>query len=265
MTGHPGGVPLPHRNTWQFRESVVDLHRPTRPGRSATLPAQPATVAFDPGRAALVVVDLQNDFCHPDGWLAGIGVDVSVLRPAIEQSARAVTAARAAGVPVLWLNWGNRPDQANVPPGVAHVYDPAGAGVGIGAALPHNGSRVLTKDSWGAALVDELVPEPQDIHVDKYRMSGFWDTPLDTILRNQRVDTVFFAGVNSDQCVYATLIDAACLGYDVVLLTDAAATTSPGYCHDATVYNTRQCFGFTTSTSDWIEALANAVTEEEPA
>jgi ureidoacrylate peracid hydrolase len=259
---HPGPedryAPLRHRNRWQFPGPHIDLHRPRLASRSATLRAEPATVVIDPSRTALVVVDLQNDFCAPGGWLHGIGVDVSVLAAAVGLSAQAVSAARAADVPVIWLNWGNRSDQANLPPGVAHVYDPAGTGEGIGSRTAGNGSRVLTKDAWGAALVDGLVAEPQDIHVDKYRMSGFWDTPLDSILRNLRVDTLIFAGVNSDQCVYATLIDAACLGYDVVMLTDASATTSPSYCHDATVYNTRQCFGFTASTPDLLDALATA-------
>ncbi|MFC5825923.1 cysteine hydrolase family protein [Nonomuraea insulae] len=72
---------------------------------------------------------------------------------------------------------------------------------------------------------------------------------------------MIFAGVNSDQCVYATLIDAACLGYDVIMLTDASATTSPSYCHDATVYNVRQCYGFTASTPDLLAALTKEDTE----
>ena len=254
-------APLRHRNRWQFPGPHIDLHRPELRSRSATLRAEPAAIVIDPSRTALVVVDLQNDFCSPGGWLDSIGVDVSVLGTAVELSAQAVSAARAADVPVIWLNWGNRPDQANLPPGVAHVYDPSGAGEGIGYRSAATLSPVLTKDSWGAALVAGLVAEAQDIHVDKYRMSGFWDTPLDSILRNLRVDTLLFAGVNSDQCVYATLIDAACLGYDVVLLTDAAATTSPSYCHDATIYNTRQCFGFTASTPDLLDSLATAVSD----
>jgi ureidoacrylate peracid hydrolase len=257
-------APLRHRNRWRFAEAdgtpLVDLHRPAITPRTATLRAEPASLVIDPSRTALTVVDLQNDFCTPGGWLAGIGVDVSVLRPAVELTARLVPAVRAAGMPVIWLNWGNRPDQANVPPGVAHVYDPMGRGEGIGSRTAGTDFPVLTKDGWGAAIVDGLVPEADDIHVDKYRMSGFWDTCLDSVLRNLRVDTLVFAGVNSDQCVYATLIDAACLGYDVVMLTDASATTSPPYCHDATVYNTRQCFGFTAATADLLAALA--ATEE---
>jgi nicotinamidase-related amidase len=83
--------------------------------------------------------------------------------------------------------------------------------------------------------------------VNKYRMSGFFDTELASVLGNLDVTTLLFAGVNVDQCVLATLMDAACLGYDVVLLDDCAATTSPEFCHDATVYNVRQCFGFVSS------------------
>jgi ureidoacrylate peracid hydrolase len=242
-------TPLPHRNRWTIPADggPIDLRRPAA-SRPAGLAARPRDVVLDLARTALVIVDLQNDFCAPQGWLASIGVDVSVLAQAVALSDELAAAARAAGVPVIWLNWGNRPDQANLPPGVAHVYDPEGTGAGIS-------DRVLTKDSWGAALVAPLRAHDGDILVDKYRMSGFWDTELDSVLRNLRADTLLFAGVNSDQCVYATLIDAACLGYDVVLLTDASATTSPAYCHEATIYNTRQCFGFTTTAPQLLAAL----------
>lgn len=122
-------------------------------------------------------------------------------------------------------------------------------GGGIGDAVERS-DAVLTEGSWGAAIIDGLEVHADDLHVGKYRMSGFWDTPLDSILRARRIDTIFFAGVNADQCVLATLIDAACLGYDCVMVEDAVATTSPAFCYDATVYNVRQCFGFTTTSAD---------------
>jgi nicotinamidase-related amidase len=247
-------APLPHRNRWQYSGGRIDLRRPELAPRPVTLPAEPAEIVADLAHSALIVIDMQNDFCTDGGWLSGIGVDVSVLSPAVESLRELVPVARAAGLPIVWVNWGNRDDQANLPPGVARVYDPTGRGEGIGHALP-NGSKVLTKGSWGAALVDGLTAEPDDIRVDKYRMSGFWDTPLDTILRNLRADTLFFTGVNSDQCVYSSLIDAACLGYDVVLVDGASATTSPAYCHDATLYNTRQCYGFSTTDTELLAAL----------
>jgi len=147
-------------------------------------------------------------------------------------------------VPVIWLNWGNRPDRLNLSPALLHVYKPTGEGVGLGDPLPANGAKVLEFGSWSAAIVDGLHVDPGDIHVAKYRMSGFQDTVLDSMLRNLSVTTLLFAGVNADQCVLCTLQDANFLGYDCLLLEDCTATTSPEFCMAATLYNVRQCFGF---------------------
>jgi ureidoacrylate peracid hydrolase len=242
-------------NSWAVSADHVDLRRPMPHTHPVTVAARPQRITLDLVRCALVVVDMQNDFCHPQGWLASIGVDISPARRPIEPLRRAVPWLRAAGTAVVWLNWGNRPDRANLPPGVLHVYNPDGASNGIGVAVRPGGSPTLQAGSWSAAVVEELRPEPGDVCVDKYRMSGFFDTGLDSVLRNLAVTTLLFAGVNSDQCVLATLSDAACIGYDVVLLEDCAATTSPAYCHDATVYNVAQCFGFVT-TSDALMAGA---------
>ncbi|MFB9183796.1 cysteine hydrolase family protein [Dactylosporangium sucinum] len=203
-----------------------------------------------------MVIDMQNDFCHPDGWLAGIGVDVRAARDPIPVLQNLLPAVRDADVPVIWVNWGNRSDRANLPPGVLHVYDPAGAGTGIGTPSNAAASPVLQAGSWAAATVDELMISPEDFTIDKYRMSGFVDTPLDSVLRNLRVDTLLFAGVNADQCVLATLIDGANLGYDVVMIEDAVATTSPEFCMRATTYNVRQCFGFTATSTAVLAGLS---------
>jgi ureidoacrylate peracid hydrolase len=86
-------------------------------------------------------------------------------------------------------------------------------------------------------------------------MSGFWDTPLDSILRNVNVNTLFFAGVNVDQCVMATLEDAVCLGYDAILLEDCSATTSPAFCEEATLYNVKQCYGFVAQSTSVLSGM----------
>jgi ureidoacrylate peracid hydrolase len=251
-----GWIGATPRRGWSVADGVVRLSRastPLRPAQVVELPAQPQPIAVDLGSTALVVVDVQNDFCHPDGWLASIGVDVSPARAIIDPLRRAVPALRRLGVPVVWLDWATRPDRANLPAGVLHVYDPDGRGVGVGSTRP-TGHPVLQAGSWGAAVVDELAPEPTDVAVGKHRMSGFWDTELDSVLRQLDVTTLLLAGVNADQCVLATLIDAACLGYDVILLEDCSATTSPAYCWDATIYNVRQCFGFTATAADLVAA-----------
>jgi ureidoacrylate peracid hydrolase len=243
----------PPANGWTVSADSVDLRRARPEPVVVTADARPQRLTLDLARTAVVVVDMQNDFCHPAGWLASIGVDIAPARRPIEPLQRILPMLRRAGSPVVWLNWGNRPDQANLPPGVLHVYDADGTGNGIGRPVRPGGSPTLQAGSWSAAIVDELKPEPGDIAVDKYRMSGFFDTPLESVLRNLAVTTVLFAGVNVDQCVFATLIDAACIGYDVVLLDDCAATTSPQYCHDATVYNVAQCFGFVTTSTALLE------------
>jgi nicotinamidase-related amidase len=234
------------RTAWRVSADRADLVRPQRPPRPLDVPAAPQALTLDLARTAILVIDMQNDFCHPDGWLAHIGVDVAPARAPIAPLRRLLPLLRAADVPVVWVNWGNRPDRLNLSPSVLHVYKPTGEGVGLGDPLPGPaaGARVLEAGSWAAAVVDELAQEPGDVRVDKYRMSGFWDTPLDSILRNLGVTTLLFGGVNADQCVLCTLQDANFLGYDCVFLAGASATTSPPYCMEATLYNVKQCFGF---------------------
>jgi nicotinamidase-related amidase len=231
-------------NQWQVNAEHASLVRAPIAPRPITVDAGNRSVTFDLARTAIIVVDMQNDFCHPDGWLAHIGADVTPARRPIAPLSHLLPLLRHAAVPVIWLNWGNRPDRLNLSPALLHVYKPTGDGVGLGDPLPKSGAKVLEFGSWAAAIVDELAVAPADIQVAKYRMSGFQDTMLDSILRNLGVTTLLFAGVNADQCVMCTLQDANFLGYDCLLVEDCTATTSPDYCMAATLYNVRQCFGF---------------------
>lgn len=242
-------------NAWWVNDQVADISRLALQPRLANLATQTKQLRVDLSKTACLVIDMQNDFCHPDGWLASIGVDVAAARQAIGPLRSLLPELRSAQVPVVWVNWGNRPDLLNISAGLRHVYNPSGAGVGLGDPLPANDAPVLAKGSWAAAVVDELEAQPQDIWVDKYRMSGFWDTPLDSILRNLGKTTLLFAGVNIDQCVMATLQDANFLGYDCILIHDCSATTSPDYCTQATVYNVNQCFGFVADAAAVAQAL----------
>ena len=249
---HTLGVPP---NAWAVDDAIADITRPPLDARPVTLATETKTLRLDLAKAAILVIDMQNDFCHPDGWLAHIGVDVTPARAPIGPLQALLPALRHAGIPVIWVNWGNRPDLLNISAGLHHVYNPTGSGIGLNDPLPKNGAKVLAAGSWGAAAVDELEQLPQDIRVDKYRMSGFWDTPLDSILRNLGKTTLFFGGVNADQCVMATLQDANFLGYDCILVQDCTATTSPEYCWQATLYNVKQCFGFVTDSQAIFKAI----------
>ncbi|MEA5569905.1 isochorismatase family cysteine hydrolase [Calothrix sp. UHCC 0171] len=244
-------------NAWTVNHEIADITRPPDNPQPVILATATKQVRVDLAKTAILVIDMQNDFCHPDGWLAHIGVDVTPARQPIKPLQNLLPALRQVNIPVIWLNWGNRPDLMNISANVLHVYNPTGEGVGLGDRLPKNGAEVLMEGSWAAAVVDELEQLPQDIKVSKYRMSGFWDTPLDSILRNLGRTTLLFAGVNADQCVMATLQDANFLGYDCILVEDCTATTSPEYCWQATIYNINQCFGFVTN-SQIIKKALNA-------
>ncbi|GGG69061.1 cysteine hydrolase family protein [Paenibacillus radicis (ex Gao et al. 2016)] len=250
------------KNYWKVSDKIVDLRRTQPSVQSVTLPAQPQKVMLDLEHTAIIVIDMQNDFCTPGGWLDSIGVDTSPLLNPVDRLNQVLPELRKAGVPVIWVNWGNRQDRMNVPPSVLHVYNSDGHGVGIGEPLPENGSKVLEKGSWGAAIIDQLTIAADDIHVDKYRMSGFWDTPLDSILRNLNIRTLLFAGVNLDQCVMHTLQDAACLGYDSILLEDCSATSSPSYCTEAALYNIKQCYGFVAESAGLMEELTGSAVSQ---
>ena len=122
--------------SWGLSPAHVDLTGGTPlPVRPAELGALPQRLTLDLERTAIIVVDMQNDFCAPGGWLASIGVDVSGAEAAASHLASILPPLRRAGVPVIWLNWGNRPDLANLPPGVRHVYDADGTGGGIAIVL----------------------------------------------------------------------------------------------------------------------------------
>ncbi|WMS44550.1 cysteine hydrolase [Acuticoccus sp. MNP-M23] len=257
---HGGGQLGVGRNYhWQANADVVDMAMPAPPPRPVRISAEPQDVVVDLNRTAIVVIDMQNDFCAPGGWVDHhLGVDVSPGRAPIEPLLAMLPNLRAAGVPVIWVNWGVRADMANLPPNQIHLYKNDGGEGGIAEPLPGKpgGEKVLAQGTWNADVVDELAPEAGDLRVDKHRISGFWDTPLDSILRNLGVKTVLFAGVNTDQCVLHTLTDANFLGYGCVMVSDCCGTTSPDFCAEATVWNVKKCFGFVCDSKDVNDAIA---------
>ncbi len=240
---------------YRLSGDVADVTRPAAPPRPARVATLPQPLRFDLNKAAIIVIDMQNDFCSPDGWMGSLGVDTSGSQ-ALTAPINAVTdRARALDVPVIWLNWGLRRDRANLPAITRYPFSDKARFEGLGAPLNPTSRppyELLVKDSWGAAIIDGLTVGDRDIHIDKHRISGFLDTPLDSILRNLEARTLFFAGVNSDHCVLGTLMDACFLGYDTVMLEDCTATSSPDFCHQAAIHNVRFCFGFTTSSADWL-------------
>jgi len=183
-----------------------------------TDPAAPTTpfetMRWDlvPGRTALVVIDAQNDFLHADGWYAQRGVDIGHMRSAIGPMADLVRAARARAVPVIWTRHGFR--------------DARDAGVFM-ALRPFLAEGGLRQDTWGYQILAELDPRPEDRFVEKSRLSAFYNTNLELVLRSLRADTVLFCGVLTNQCVAATSKDANFRDFKPIVVAEATGTTLP--------------------------------------
>lgn len=242
-------------HAWQVSRDLVDMTRPAKPVRPIRLEALPQNIVVDAHKAALVIVDMQNDFCTAGGWMDSQGIDVTPNQAPIEPLKALVAAFRAENLPVIWVNWGVRKDLLNISPSLMHAHNKFGDAVDLGSPVPGTRSEVLRVGSWGAQVVDGLNPGDADIQVTKHRFSGFWDTDLDAILRNLGVKTLFVGGVNLDQCVMTTLEDANFLGYDTILVEDGAATTSPEFCVQAALYNIRLLFGFTLKSESLLQGL----------
>lgn len=240
---------------WRAKTDHIDMAMPEPAPVPLTIEAELQRVTLDLRRTAMLIIDMQNDFCEKGGWVDHLGFDYTSGRAPVKPLQKLLPQLRKAKVPIIWVNWGNRPDLMNMPPNQLHLYKRSGVGIGLGEPLPGNGARVLEKDSWAAAVVDGLDKKPGDISVDKYRMSGFWDTPLDSILRNLGVKTLLFSGVNTDQCVLCSLQDANFLGYGCVMVEDCCATSSPDYCTQATLFNVKKGFGFVTQSRQILDAL----------
>ena len=172
-------------------------------------------------------------------------------------------ALRTAGARVVWLNWGIRADRANLPASVLYRGKRTPDAAGYGEASAAGRGPSLVQGSWGAAQIDELRAQAGDLAVMKHRLSGFWDSELDSVLRRAGITTLFFAGINTDRCVFSTLQDAGFLGYDCVLVEDACGTPSPRYVSDAIVYMVRQLHGFTTTSTALLASLPTRP-EESP-
>lgn len=251
-TIEPGGYARKAAKT--HASSALSFVRRPSEQRIVSILADGIAVDIDLNATALIVVDMQNDFCHPEGWFAQKGTDIAPVTAVIPQINALAGAVRAGQSPVIWLNWGVRHDLANLPLMIAEkgarnssptYADPAPSGRG----------RILVRDEWGAATVDGMSVGAADLTVHKHRLSGFWDNELDSILRLRGITTLLFAGINIDRCVFSTLQDASFLGYDCMLVDDCCATVSPDYVRDAILFLVRQLHGVVTTSDAVLTAL----------
>lgn len=182
-------------------------------------------------RTALLVVDVQNDFCHPNGALARAGKDVSHIQRMIPRLLDFIQEARRAGLPIIYLKTENDSwtrHRALVSQQLASRREtPCPAG------------------SWGAEFY-RVAPARDERVIVKRRYSGFVNTDLDLILRARGIRTLIMTGVASNVCVESTARDGFMRGYSIVFLSDCTAATDPDE-HRAALRNIEQYFGIVVS------------------
>jgi len=227
-----------------------------------SIDAKPEPISIDPVRSAVLVVDMENDFAAKGGMFDRAGVDISGAQRAIAPTAKVLVAARQAGLKIIYLKMGYRPDLSDLGASdsvnrIRHLK----FGVGQKIQAPDGReSRLLIRDTWDTDIVAELKPQPNDIVIYKTRFSGFYRTDLDAKLKKFGIKHLIVTGVTTSICVESTVRDAMFRDYLCVLLQDCMsepighdlARTN----HDASLLNTEVLFGWVSDSDQFIKALA---------
>ena len=200
----------------------------------------PAPWRLVPRRTVHVVIDGQNDFLHDEGWYATHGVDISHMQRIVEPTIRLNAECRRRGVPIVWTRhgtWG---------------VDDGGPFMRKRVLLLEGGLR---KQTWGYELLDELDPQPFDRHVEKTRLSAFFKTDLEDILRELGAQTVLLSGVLTNQCVGATCKDALFRDFMPIVVEDCVGTASP-HLHEPALEMIRVGWGQVNTLAETLDELS---------
>lgn len=192
---------------------------------------------------ALLVIDMQNGFCHPDGSFAKLGMDIGQLADAVTGSRRLIDAAHAAGVPVIYTRYVYQPDYRDG--GILVDY--------LLPAIKELGS--LAAGSWDAEILDTLAPGGGDIVIDKSRYSAFYATRLEPTLTSRGVRSLVICGVTTNMCVETTARDASQRDYRTYVVSDATGEYDRAR-HDAALFTHGFGFGWVVKTDEVLAAWA---------
>ena len=219
-----------------------------------SIEALPGDFAFDPARAALIIIDMQRDFLLPGGFGAALGNDVSLLAHAVEPCRNLLAAARAARLLVIHTREGHRPDLADCPPAKLTRSPP---GMRIGDQGPMG--RILIRGEAGHDIIPELAPLPGEVVLDKPGKGAFCQTDLDLILRKRGIEALLVAGVTTEVCVSTTVREANDRGYRCLVVADACASYFPAF-HEAAltmIHAQGGIFGWVATSDAVLTALEN--------
>ena len=226
-----------------------------------TIPAKPSPIEINPARAAMIVVDMQNDFAAKGGLFDHAGLDISGARNAIPHIQASIATARRASIPVVFLKMGfqNNLSDLGAEDSVNRVRH-LRFGVGQTAQAPDGRmGRFLIRDTWNTDIVPELAPQPQDVVIYKTRFSGFYGTELDAILKELGAKYLIFVGVTTCVCVDSTVRDAMFRDYLCLLLSDCMSEPIGNQLvrsnHDASLLAVEILFGWVSDSKEFVSAF----------
>jgi len=223
-------------------------------GKYVTIQAEPEPIEIDFSKTAVIVVDMQNAFVHRGGYWDLAGWDISAIEKIIKPCQEIVYAAREKGIKVIYLQMGCSSDLSDI-----GGQDSPNWRKSRGLALIRQRTELKDKlyiyGSWGADIIEELVPEPGDVVIRKQKYDGFIGTNLDIVLRTYAVKYLLFVGTATNICVESTLRHAFFLEYFPILIADAVSQLGPSTTQEATIFNVRSIFGWVTTS----EKLLNAI------
>ena len=214
--------------------------------------AQPFDLTIEPGKAALIVIDMQRDFIEPGGFGASLGNDVSLLEAIVPTVAKLIAGFRAAGLPIIHTRECHKPDLSDCPPAKRLRGSPS---LRIGDDGPMG--RILIAGEPGADIVPALAPVPGEIVIDKPGKGAFYRTGLGEILEARGIRQLVFAGVTTEVCVQTTMREANDRGYDCLLAVDATESYFPAFKQAAIEMIVAQggIVGWAAETTPIVEAL----------
>lgn len=218
------------------------------------LETKPEPIDVDFKKSAILVVDMQNAFVSKGGMLDLAGFDISGASRVVSAIRKVLEAARAAGIPIVYLQMGYKPDLSNGG-GSASPNPRKELALCLMRDQPQWKGKLLTEGSWDFAQVNELAAQPGDLVVVKSRYSGFAGTSLDAQLRARGIQFLIFAGLATNVCVESTLRDAFFLDYWPILLVDGCLPAGPPCLQEATEYNVESFFGWTIKSQELLAQL----------